>query len=172
MSKQESCQERIWDHYKGRAETLRYATGRKELTREIAEEEGWDFEDFSLVEYYNADLLSINVGTPGMVEREEFLLRGCPAIDPGEIAVELEISTGGPADGYIIYIMPGRYGPQITSAYYYFQDWFDGAVMVCDGEVRGMLADIISDLADLGQFEQVDWTDYAEGNWEEEEEEE
>lgn len=55
------------------------------------------------------------------------------------------LSTGGPADGYYVYVYPD--GGGISHIEYYFQDWYDGAVRGLSGsdfdEVSGLMSRIL-----------------------------
>lgn len=56
---------------------------------------------------------------------------------------QLELSTGGPAD---FFVFAGGEDPRI---YYHFQDWFDGAVRVLDGENYEVMRRLYDELLTL-----------------------
>lgn len=45
----------------------------------------------------------------------------------GYAPLHWQFSWGGPSDGMIITLRKGRWVWDVVKAYYYFQDWFDGA---------------------------------------------
>jgi hypothetical protein len=61
-----------------------------------------------------------------------------------EIVFTLELSTGGPADGFRFYADPKE--KEITKVEYYFQDWFDGAELLLTDEDRDTLLELFGEL--------------------------
>ena len=153
--KQPSCEERISKEW---ADTREMLIGVGAIFNgETPDQEfmdHWepDLED-GVMWFYNSCLLAIETATPDQVADGDFLTRGCNPPDAYDIAVHLQMSWGGPADGIIMYADLNRRGPDLTTAYYYFQDWYDGATRkIYDRESLKTLDRILSDLYDLGQF--------------------
>jgi hypothetical protein len=112
MVKQKSCEERIDEHLQGRVEEI------KEVLNQYGEDEkikfdGCEYED--VIEWLNCWALAYED-------------------DPHYRAKRLELSTGGPADGFIFF--------EDGSIKYYFQDWFDGAERELYGEDEAVLQDL------------------------------
>ena len=94
--RQLTCEERIDEKL----------TSRIDEFREALEENG-ENEDFDLIDWLNDNALAYEK-------------------DPKYRAKRLELSWGGPADGFIFF--------EDGDIVYYFQDWFDGAERELDGE--------------------------------------
>lgn len=55
---------------------------------------------------------------------EEGILEFAPKI---EYTIKVLLSWGGPSDGFNLRVEPTKWGYEIVSASYFFQDWYDGA---------------------------------------------
>ena len=102
MTKTKTCAERIGEHMKGRLEAMRAAL--------IHEQQKSDSDDDENDEDYEESL--------------ECLRESVLAVTPS-IRMRIELSTGGPADGFYIYL--DWETKEVMAGLYYFQDWFDGA---------------------------------------------
>lgn len=97
-TKQRTCEERIDEQLASRVEDIENALAGK-----------WDsdYEYEDLIEWINSYAL-------------------CYEDDPHDRAKRLELSTGGPADGFKFF--------EDETIEYYFQDWGDGATRELDGK--------------------------------------
>ena len=69
------------------------------------------------------------------------LAEACDAM--GHAPLHWQFSYGGPSDGMIITLMKVPYGWDVVKAYYYFQDWFDGAWRELSPSQLGILRRVI-----------------------------
>jgi len=130
----DSCAERIDNEYDYEEARILRVTGIIEPDDEWLEDYGLPRDD-RVVTFLTEHILSFQVcdsDSPRGIK----IPRGCYARD-------MELSTGGPGDGYII-IYDSQYDSYVT-AYYYFQDWFDGAnQQVPDGSPLAQGLEILS----------------------------
>jgi len=146
MNEQISCANRINAEYEHEVELLLIGTRKQEPTDEQIESyeipAGWSghFRE----QWWKELLLWVDVGLPVDVELEDFNTHGCPPPDSYDKVTHYQRSTGGPGDGWIIYQDDDGH---IRAAFYYFQDWFDGAVKkVVDQDVLEALGYMLEDI--------------------------
>jgi len=116
MTEYPNCEDRLPMQYAYEEERILKVTGIIEPDDEWLEDEGLSRED-RIGTFLNEHILSFQKcfsDTPRGIE----IPRGCYARD-------MELSTGGPGDGFII--LYDKSNNSYAGAYYYFQDWFDGA---------------------------------------------
>ena len=150
MSRQATCKERLPFEY------------RRELAR-IKTALGWNnrgakwFDSNSTEDRYSEYIEGVLT-----FDRDTTMLRGVPkprwlitdedgaSIEPDYAqAIGVELSTGGPADGFVLFARKNDNGFWVIErAYYYFQDWFDGAHCEVTGRnleaIRDMFGEWIS----------------------------
>ncbi len=63
------------------------------------------------------------------------------------IVYKVELSWGGPADGFLITVDADSH--EIESIEYYFQDWFDGAKRELTGDEFEVVAEMFSYLTEI-----------------------
>jgi len=98
--RQLTCEERIDEHLKNWIAEFKEALDKANGDYEWTEDEEDERESFDIIDWLNNNALSYNDDTYYRAKR-------------------LELSWGGPADGFIFF--------ENGDIVYYFQDWFDGA---------------------------------------------
>lgn len=71
-------------------------------------------------------------------KREEFYERVLAIAK--KIIFDIQLSTGGPADGFMVIVDPETM--EIEEIEYYFRDWFDGASMKLEGKDFEMIEEM------------------------------
>jgi len=116
------CEERIGQEYAYEADHILKVVGLVEPDDEWLEDNGFNNEDRVAQFFYDQHALSYDVcdgNTRGV------------KVPSWCYAKDLALSTGGPGDGFIILF--DRNNDQFVKAYYYFQDWYDGALREVPG---------------------------------------
>ena len=150
MNKQPTCEERINSEYEHEIEAVKIAIYNFDLDNsnywDKSDLEGyednfqWYFERLLYAgETYHTRGINLphwfNVDSEGVpLENDEHWLYG------------IEVSTGGPADGFILVCS----GETIIQAYYYFQDRFDGALTELYDEDLEALKSLFSEYVSMG----------------------
>jgi len=126
----ETCQERIIEHFEGRMDDLRILW---DLYMEDSEAE-----DYDIGNMYDYGLAFDYVAPHTFKEQDEGYFR-------------YQLSWGGPSDEFRIYASPGGGRGQQFSVYrieYWFLDWFDGAHKILLGADRKLLEEIFYNFFD------------------------
>jgi len=117
-----TCKARIASHKRGEMSELLWAAGMQKSAPDYHSED----EDPAM-EYINSLLCVDDPSTQRDAAEGELMHRGCRTRAPWSLMHHWQASWGGPGSGIIFYTVPARNGCTITAAYYYFQDWYDGA---------------------------------------------
>lgn len=121
--KQPTCAELILEQKKRELARIKQAIANSEAEAEEPEEGDPDFENMGIY------------------------AEGILAIERLPIRFEIQLSTGGPADGFIVEL--DQDGESIERAWYYYKDWFDSAETELFGSeldlVRTMFAELVCD---------------------------
>jgi len=111
MNKDKSCEKRIDEHLQERLEEVRQAISNSGSDEVAVNGEKYD----DVIEWLNCWTL-------------------CYADDPHYRAKRLELSYGGPADGFRFF--------EDDTIEYYFMDWFDGATRELHGNDKEIMQEL------------------------------
>ena len=117
-----NCEERIDREYVYAEECILKVVGLIEPDEEWLEDNGFNQEDRISQFFYDQHALSYDTcydNTRGVT------------VPSWCYAKDLALSTGGPGDGFIILFDSSN--DRFVKSYYYFQDWFDGALREVPG---------------------------------------
>jgi len=150
MNKQPTCEERIESEYEHEIDALKIAIN----DFDFDDSDYWEESDLEGYEdncqWYFERLLYVGetYHTRGINLPHWFIVddEGTPLEDHPHWLYGIEISTGGPADGFTLVCN----GETIIDAYYYFQDWFDGALKELQGEDLEALKTLFSEYVSMG----------------------
>jgi len=133
MDRDKSCEERIDREYKYEREKLLVVTGMVEMPDEWYTSDDYDRDDVAdMIDRYRERALWMSATEDNNGHGVE--------IPQGLRGVTIEMSTGGPADGFVLGVE--GWGFEVVRAWYYYQDWYDGAVMECDKECVEALREV------------------------------
>lgn len=124
MVTQQTCEERIADHLKGRLESFK-AVNKATQCEDVAELTDEELQEVTNLyepkrDEYTAQELN---------EQAEEMRRELPLAVSTQRIVRVDLSTGGPADWFECLIDEDGTIGRIS---YHFQDWFDGAVRILE----------------------------------------
>lgn len=165
MTNQPTCKERINDRFTSKMERLNTCLEYNDscdLNTRIDEiKDELEYYDFSSVEGFDwrietAEIIDLKTELSNLENRlydgetREGFNEGILSADI-EISVRVCLSTGGPADGFVLSVSDNGYGElEIDSAEYYFQDWYDGATMpVTDSDLDAVKDMLNPEIANL-----------------------
>lgn len=132
MTDYPTCKQRIDAEWEQERHALLVAVEQEEPTEQDELEDGE-----SPLDWWMSRLLCIDKAAPG----DEFNDHGCKCTAwYYDTVYHFQLSWGGPGDGIVVYVedWKANWGtvPHVVAAYYYFQDWFDGATLKITGAVE------------------------------------
>ena len=136
MEKQPTCEERIDDRLGDALEDIRVTTLYRHECAECSHE--WTTEGDDALECPECGSDFVDTYTPS--DQYDSYMQGVLEISPLHIVYRVGLSTGGPADGFYLYVDPED--KTIDNIEYYFQDWWDGAKRTLMGDELNMVRDM------------------------------